>query len=336
MKRPMAAVMERAGTAERLLVLACLMIPAGGVLLGLQVDGRGDLVGTGYASLAIGALVALVATLVQAAAGGRFPRRSLTLLSAVMGFSGITFLVSGVLAPGGSWMFFEMLLLFWLLARRRTKSQPAGPEIRGSDLLLLSLMLLFRLWITHQGSRHQWELMSIDIPVLSWISLPWLEPIQSVSLGSFTPTELGFPSTGLDFPMTVGLWSVGFALCAGGLYLRHGASREHENDRIHALIRTLPDAVAAMVEGILPEEDWEALGLHGLSDRMLAKRIEALVGERILRQRQFHTAFQAGGLPQILESGGFPGAIVQALGRYSLPEQAETGEKPATTLQVKR
>ena len=69
----LAGVMERAGTAERLLVLACLMIAAGGVLLGLQVDGKGDLVGTGYAALAIGALVALVATLVQAAAGGLQP-----------------------------------------------------------------------------------------------------------------------------------------------------------------------------------------------------------------------------------------------------------------------
>lgn len=319
---------RREGSAEWLLVVACLAIGAGGLLIGLQVDGNGDLVGSGYTSLGIGAMVALVATLVQAGATGRFPRQPVTGLSALMGFFGISSLISGVLAPGGAWMFFEVLLLFWLLARR-VKSQAPGPQIRGSDLLLLSLMLLFRLWITYQGSQHQWALVTVDIPVISWIPLPWLDPIQRVSLGSFTPAEMGFPITGLDFPLTLTLWSLGFALCAGGLYLRHGAAREHENDRIHGLIHTLPAKLALMVERLLPEEDWESQELHGLSERRLKKRIEALVGERIMRLRQFHAVYEATSFAQLADPAPFPTAIAHALERYR--EAEETRSLPPAT-----
>ena len=114
--------------AELHLALACLMIGLGGLLLGLQVDGNGDLVGTGFTALGVGALVALAASLVQAGVAGRLPTDWLAGFSAACGFVGMSVCVAGVLAPGGAWMFAEVLLLFWLLARRRKRIQPGGPE----------------------------------------------------------------------------------------------------------------------------------------------------------------------------------------------------------------
>ena len=116
------------GTARWQLAMSGLMIALGGLLLGLQVDGNSDLVGTGYTALGIGGLVALVATLVQASIAGRVPRDPIAGFSALCAFFGLTFIVAGVLAPGGTWMFFEVLLLFWLLARRRERFQPGGPK----------------------------------------------------------------------------------------------------------------------------------------------------------------------------------------------------------------
>ncbi len=263
-------------TAESQLALACLSIAAGGALLGLQVDPSGRLLGTGLAALGIGAAVAVAAAVSQAARTGTPPRDAISILSAVCGFSGVVFLVSGVIAPGGGWMLFEIALLLWLCARRGF-----GLAATPTAILILATMFLFRLWITHQGSQMRWEVLSIEIPVLSWIPLPGLESIQSVSLGSFTPAALGFPPTGVDFAFTSLLWSSGIALCALGMWWRTRAGVEYENDRIHATIYSLPPSLALLVEKLLPEEDWPAMGLHGLSERRRSKRIEALVHERI-------------------------------------------------------
>ena len=308
------------GTARWQLALSGLMIALGGLLLGLQVDGNADLVGTGYTALGIGGLVALVATLVQASIAGRVPRDWVAGFSALCGFFGLTFIVSGVLAPGGTWMFFEVLLLFWLLARRRARFQPGGPEIGAGSLLLVTLMLLFRLWITWQGSEHRWAVMSIDVPLISALPVSWLDPVKQVSLGNFSPTELGFPPTGLDFPISMTLWSAGFALCAGGLWLRNSAAREHENDRIHALVRTLPPGAASLVLRIIPEEEWEAQGLHGLSERRLAARLEALVTSRVQSYRDVQLALTRTPIADLGPGEDFPHVVTRAL---------TSGEAPA-------
>jgi len=304
------------------LLLACAMIALGGVLLGLQVDGNGALAGTGYTALGVAALVALIASLIQASVAGRVPRDRITGLSIVCGYCGLTFVVAGVLAPGGTWMFFEVLLLFWVLARRRTLVQTSGPEIGGGTLLLVTLMLLFRLWITWKGSESDWALVSVDVPILSWLPMSWLDPVKTISLGSFTPHELGFPATGLDFPLSMTLWSAGFALCASGLWLKSRAAREHENDRIDDLIHTLPPAPAALVVRLVPEEEWEALGLHGLSERLLARRIEALVGRRIQTYREVQIALARTPLPAIGAGEGFVELVSRALERGSEPAPA--------------
>ena len=306
-------------SAAWMLALSGLMIAGGGLLLGLQVDGNGRLAGTGYAALGIGALVALVTTLLQVSASGRLPRDPASAAAGVAAFFGLAFVVAGVLAPGGPWMFFEVFVLLWVLARRRSSLEAGGPVVTGSGLFLLGLLLLFRLWVTWQGSEHRWEVMSVEIPVLSWIPLTWLEPVQAVELGSFTPRELGFPPTGLDFPLTTALWSTGFCLCALGLWVRGRAAEEHENDRIHDLIQTLPPGPARMVEKLLPEDEWVALGLHGLPERALGKRIETLVSERILRHGQVRAAFETERPLSWTISPGFSGEVVQALQRYGSP-----------------
>jgi hypothetical protein len=316
------------------LALACVTIAAGGVLLGLQVDGTGAWVGTGYASLGTGALVAVVTSLLQAVRAGRVPRDLVSALSAVAGFCGLAFVVAGVLAPGGPWMFFELFVLFWLLARRRTRSDASGPEVTGPSLFLLTLMLLFRLWVTYQGSEHRWQVMSVPLPGLGALPLPFLEPIRRVDLGSFRPEELGFPPTGLDFPLTLLLWAAGFALCASGLWWRVNAAREHENDRIQAVIETLPPLLANLVQKLLPEEHWEGLGLHGLGERPLQKRIEGLVRERLAAAGEFHTALRSlGALPPA--SGAFAGEIDGALRTYLPPALPPPGgsNRPGDDLQ---
>jgi hypothetical protein len=303
----------REPSAELQLAWSCLMVAAGGLLLGLQVDGRGDLVGTGYTALGIGAVVALFASLLQASGSRALPRDTISLFSALCGFFGLAFLVAGVLAPGGTWMFFEVLLLLWLLARRRSSVQTAGPELSLGAVLALALMLVFRLWITYQGSEHRWQVMAIDVPVLSSIPLSLLDPVKRVELGAFEPGELGFPPTGLDFPVTLALWAAGFALCAIGLWWRTRAAYEHENDRIHATIQTLPPGLALLVEKLLPEERWQALGLHGLSERMRCKRIEALVKERIDARRDFDVTLRRLPLLEERAASGFAGEIYDAI-----------------------
>lgn len=322
-----AARVPREATSRLHLALACLAVGVGGFLLGIQIDGSGAIAGTGYTTLGIGALVALVATFVQASFTGHLPRSPLQAFSAATGFCGLAFIVAGVLAPGGALMFFEVFLLLWLLSRRRDPDQASWPEVSRGAFALIAVMGLFRFWITYQGSRHSWAVISVDVPLLSWIEVDWLDPVSSVSLGSFTPHELGFPATGIDFPLTLSLWALGFVLCATGLWMRSRASSEYESDRIHALIATLPAPILAMVERLLPEDEWEDLGLFGLPERRLARRIEKLVGERVARQRLFQEAYARGGgaLEQLPE--GFGGVIGRALTGFSEPSAPERDSK---------
>ncbi len=304
---------RRPAPAELHLALACLMIAAGGLLLGLQIDGRGTLAGTGFGAFGIGVVVALCATLFQAVRAHALPRDLITGFSALCGFCGIAFVVAGVLAPGGGWMFLEVLLLVALLARRHKSARPAGPDLRASTVVVLGLMLLFRLWITWQGSEHRWQVMSLPVPILSSIPLDLLDPVKTVSLGAFTPQELGFPPAGLSFSSSVTLWSAGFALCVAGLLWRSHAAVEHENDRIHATIQELPPRVAGLVERLLPEEVWPDLGLHGLSERMRRKKLEALVADRLRRRRELESALSSLDLLSVDSASGFSGEVYRTL-----------------------
>jgi hypothetical protein len=236
------------------------------------------------------------------------PRSPLQAFATATGFAGLTFITAGVLAPGGAIMFFEVLLLIWFLARRRDKDQTGWPEVSRGGFVLIALMGVFRFWVTYQGSRHQWAVISIDVPFLSGIDADWIRPVSS-----FTPLELGFPPAGIDFPLTLALWALGFVLCAAGLWIKARASREYESDRIHALISTLPSAIVAMVEKLLPEDEWEDLGLFGLPERQLARRIETLVEERVTRQRLFQEAYSAGERSLRSLPDGFSGGIGRAL-----------------------
>lgn len=307
--------------------IAAAMVGIGGTLLGLQVDADGRFSGTGLTSLAIGTLLALVATLAQARLTRSIPRDATSALAALTAFLGLTFVVAGALAPGGPWMFFEVFLLFVLVGARRRGASEGARWIGGATLVALGLMLLFRLWISYQGSEHRWELFSIGIPVLSWIPLDFLEPIQTVSLGAFTPRELGFPPAGLSFATSMALWAVGFCLSTGGIALAQSAAQEHENDRIHDLIQTLPPPLALLVERLLPEEEWQSLGLHGLSERRLGKRIEALASQRFQRQRDIQAAFRTNAmqaLPASLsQESGFADGVWRAISRTDLEKDRQ-------------
>ena len=289
--------------AEWHVAIAAAMVGVGGTLLGLQVDADGRFSGTGLTSLAIGALLALAATLAQARGASGLPRDFTGALAALAAFLGLAFVVAGSLAPGGAWMFFEVFLLLVLVAARRRGPGDGTRWIGGGMLVALALMLLFRAWISYQGSEHRWEVLSLGIPVLSWIPLEFLEPIQTVSLGAFTPRELGFPPAGLSFAPSIAMWAIGFCLAAAGVALAQAAAQEHENDRIHDLIQTLPPPLAGLVERLLPEEEWQALGLHGLPERRLGKRIESLAAERLQRQREIQAAFRTLALPSLPPSG---------------------------------
>lgn len=297
------------GLAAKQLALACAMIALGGLLLGLQVDGNGALVGTGYPALGVGAIVALAALLFSASQRPSMPRDLVTGMSAASAFVGLAFLVSGVLAPGGGWMFFEVLLLVVVFARTAARDDSLS---RGA-IALLALMLLFRLWISYQGSRHEWQLVSIDVPILSSIPLDFLAPIQQVELGAFTPRELGLPPAGLDFAPSLALWTAGFVLCVVGVAWRARAACEHENDRVHATIHELPPSLATLVERLLPEGEWRALGLHGLADRALRKRIEELVVARVVSRRELDRALASAELLAQAQPGGFASEIHRAL-----------------------
>ena len=310
--------------------IAALLVGAGGLLLGLQVDADGRVSGTGLTTLGIGALLALVASLVQARSSSGLPRDGIGALAVVTAFLGLAFVVAGALAPGGPWMFFEVFLLFVLVAARRRSTETHVRWVGGSTLVALGLMLLFRLWVSYQGSEHRWEVLSVGIPVLSWIPFEFLDPIKSVSLGSFTPRELGFPPAGLSFAVSMTLWAVGFCLAGSGVALAQSSALEHENDRIHDLVQTLPPALARLVERLLPEEEWRALGLHGLPERRLAKKIEALASERFQRQREIQAMFQASTSLALPPVGGFAGEIWQALSKQGQPTATEATAREGT------
>lgn len=311
------------GPAAVHLALSCALIALGGLLLGCQVDANGAWSGTGYTTLGIGAVVATAASLLQASKTSTMPRDPLAGLAALCGFLGVAFLVSAVLAPGGTWMFFEVVLLVVLLSRRHAKGDAPGPDVTPRAVAVLFAMLCFRLWITYQGSENRWQVMSLPVPVLSWLPFEFLKPVQSIELGEFTPRELGLPRAGIDFPMSLALWASGFGLCAAGLLWRSRSAVEHENDRIHATIQELPPDMARVVELVLPEEQWQAMGLHGLSERMLRKRLSALVSERVSRRNELDMAMNAA---RRLGAGeaGFAAEIQDALkGRKLLDSGAE-------------
>lgn len=145
------SVHVRSSLAARQLAFACLLVAVGGFLLGLQVDGNGELVGTGYSSLGVGAMVALAAVLFGSGRDTRAPRDLVGAFSALSGFLGLAFVVSAVLAPGGGWMFFEVLLLSVALSRAGREQ----PVLSRGTVALLAVLLLFRLWISYQGSQHR-------------------------------------------------------------------------------------------------------------------------------------------------------------------------------------
>lgn len=302
------------------IVLGAILIGLGGLLLGLQVDSNGAWCGTGLAPLAIGALLALGAIAARVSTtSGRLPRDEMGIVAVVAGFFGLSFVIAGALAPGGPWMFLEVLLLVLVVALRKPDAQ-TGRWIAASAFALLALFLLFRLWISYQGSSLRWQVLSVDVPVLSWMPFDFLDPVKRVALGSFTPFEMGFPPAGLDFAVSATLWALGFALCTAGVVFVQASAIEHENDRVHALIRTLPGPVADVVERLLPEEEWRELGLHGLPERRLARRIEALVSERMRRQESLRRALDTSKLLDLSDSGGFAGEIRRAITDESRPE----------------
>ncbi len=300
---------------------SCLLIAIGGLLLALQLDGDGAVVGTGYAPLGIGAVVALAATLLASAGSTTLPRDGLDVLSSASAFLGLAFLVAGVLAPGGSWLFFEVFILLWLLTRRAPQEKSSGPILTSGACVALALMLLLRLWIAYQGSENRWQLMEISVPLISWIPWSLLDPIKTIQLGSFDPTEMGLPATGMRFGPTLALWSCGFAAVTSGLIWRSRAAYEMENDRIHATIQTLPGALARLVERLIPEEDWKRLGLHGLSERVRCKRIEMLVEKEMRGRREFDTLLRRTPNLQLQKPNAFAAQIEIAI-------QGETPPNP--------
>ncbi|MGH8311390.1 MAG: hypothetical protein ACRETX_16555, partial [Steroidobacteraceae bacterium] len=140
-------------------VLALLLL--GGVPLRLP---RARLGG----ALAIGALLALGAALVRTRAEGRLPRDMLGVFAVVASFMALAFVLSGVLAPGGPWMFFELFVIVAVVVFNRS-ARESDRWIGYGTLGLLAAMLIFRLWISWQGSENRWALMSVEIPILSWL-----------------------------------------------------------------------------------------------------------------------------------------------------------------------
>ena len=83
-----------------------------------------------------------------------------------------------------------------------------------------------------------------------------------------------------------------------------------------------------MVEKLLPEDDWEEMGLHGLSDRRRKKRIEALVGDRLAARRELEDALNAQNLLALRNPGGFAGEIYETFTRQqALPQETEGNDE---------
>jgi hypothetical protein len=134
---------------------------------------------------------------------------------------------------------------------------------------------------------------------------------------------LGFPPAGLAFAPTCALWALGFAVCVAGLLLLQASALEHEDERIHDLLSTLPPPVCDAVERVVPAEEWRALGLHGLPARALARRIESLVAERVRKLEGLRRTLAAADLAARSSASEFEGEIQRALRRADDP--GETG-----------
>jgi hypothetical protein len=159
------------------IVLGAILVGVGGLLLGLQVDANGAWCGTGLAPLAIGALLALGALAMRVgSASGRMPRDDLGIAAVVAGFFGLAFAIGGVLVPGGPWMFFQVLALVAIVALRRPDPR-TGRWIGAGAFALLALFLLFRLWISYQGSQLRWQVLSVDVPVIAWMRGQFRDPL---------------------------------------------------------------------------------------------------------------------------------------------------------------
>jgi hypothetical protein len=313
------------------LILACAMIALGGLLLGLQRQADGGFSGTGYASLGMGALIALLPMVFALSGAGRegsgplLPRTWLSAVSGVCGYAGLAFVAGGVLVPGGPWMFIEALLLLLVLSRRGRAGEIAGVRVTHGTIVWLALFLFARLWVTYQGVRNEWAAIRFEVPLLSRI--PWMPAgMRSVSLGDFSAAEFGIPEQGLHFSHTVALWAGGMALCVGGLWWRHRAAVECENDKVNATVHRLPPPLASLIELILPEEEWRELGLHGLNERQRRKRIAALTQERVMRQIEFNRAFLVGRPALPADAPVFVRDIHQVIEGYAPPAIAPPAE----------
>jgi hypothetical protein len=242
------------------------------------VDPDLALAGTGHAALAAGIVVALVASLARGSGAFGLPQDATGAVARVGWFAAQAFLVALVVAPGGAWLFVELLLLLVLLARRDATSAWLG--FGGAAFATLVAALAFKLWILHQGSEGRWQVASVPVPIVSSLPFEALEPLRAVELGLFTADELGLPPAGLHYGLVALLLVVGFACGVAATALCAHGAREHEDDRIDALLCTLPPPLARSVEALVPEREWAALGLHGLPERKLARRLEELARER--------------------------------------------------------
>ncbi|MBI5434989.1 MAG: hypothetical protein HZA52_19300 [Planctomycetes bacterium] len=292
------------------LALSSAMIAAGGLLLGVQLDGLRRVHGTGYAGFAMGLFVALLATALVSRRA-TLPRDAISWWGALVSLFGVAVLVGGVLVPSGPWLFVELALLTWFFARAR--SAP-GLFVTPQAVLALAAMLYFRLWLTYQASLGEFQVGMLEVPVLSKLPFEFLTPFTHIPIGSFTADELAIPATeGLDFAATIAIWALGFTQVVVGLTWRARAAREHEDDRIHATIRRLPAEVARLVEGLIPESEWESLELHGLAHRKLEKRIEQLVRERVGRAHDVEQRLRTLARGELGNTPGFGADIAGAL-----------------------
>jgi len=271
--------------------LGCLLAGLCGLCGAVWIDPDLALAGTGHAALAAGVVVALVATLASGKSPLGLPQDATGAVARVGWFAAQAFLVALVLAPGGAWLFVELLLLLVLLARRDATRAWLG--FGGAAFATLVSALAFKLWILHQGSEGRWQVASVPVPLVSALPFEALEPLRAVELGQFTADELGLPPAGLGYGLVALLLVVGFACGVAATALRAHGAREHEDDRIDDLLRTLPAPLARSVQALVPEREWEALGLHGLPERKLARRLEELARERARALEQARLATRA-------------------------------------------
>jgi hypothetical protein len=307
--------------AEFHLALACLVVALGGVLLGLQVDGNGALVGTGLAPFGIGAVVALSATLFQAVrAHAVAARRDRRFLGAVR--------VPGHRVHRGRSARAGRRLDVLRGADRGGVARAAPRRARGR---------LARSAREHRGrARRDAALQAVDHVAGERAPLaggepadpdPRVDPAAGARAdparfaGRIHAAGAGLSAGRAALRQHADVLGGGFALTAAGLLWRSRAAVEHENDRIHATIHELPSGLAALVEKLLPEEHWVELGLHGLSERMRRKRIEALVGERLRWRRELENAFGNLDVLALANPGGFTGEVVRTL-QLEAPDQA--------------